>query len=34
MLEQAKEHDTRKAAMEIAKGRVREAMEMRGWWRK
>jgi len=34
MLERAKEHDTRKAAMEIAKERVRDAMEFKGWWRK
>ena len=31
MLERAKDNDTRKAAMEIAKERVREAMVMRGW---
>jgi glutamate dehydrogenase (NAD(P)+) len=31
MLERAKDHDTRKAAMEIAKERVRDAMVMRGW---
>jgi len=31
MLERAKEHDTRKAAMEIAKERVMDAMVMRGW---
>jgi len=31
MLERTKDHDTRKAAMEIAKERVREAMVMRGW---
>lgn len=31
MLERTKDHDTRKAALEIAKERVREAMEFRGW---
>ncbi len=31
MLERANNHDTRKAAMEIAKERVREAMVLRGW---
>lgn len=31
MLERAKDNDTRKAAMEIAKERVRDAMVMRGW---
>jgi glutamate dehydrogenase/leucine dehydrogenase len=31
MLEKAHDNDTRKAALEIAKGRVREAMVMRGW---
>jgi hypothetical protein len=34
MLERAQHHDTRKAALEIAKERVREAMDMRGWIRK
>jgi glutamate dehydrogenase (NAD(P)+) len=34
MLERAVHHDTRKAALEIAKERVHEAMEMRGWARK
>ncbi len=31
MLERAKDNDTRKAAMDIAKERVRDAMVMRGW---
>jgi len=31
MLEHAKDNDTRKAAMEIAKKRVRDAMIKRGW---
>jgi len=31
MLERTKDHDTRKAAMEIAKERVRESMIKRGW---
>jgi glutamate dehydrogenase/leucine dehydrogenase len=34
MLERAKDHDTRKAAVEIAKERVMDAMEFRGWARK
>jgi glutamate dehydrogenase (NAD(P)+) len=34
MLERAKAHDTRKAALEIAKERVHEAMDLRGWMRK
>ena len=34
MLERAHANDTRKAALEIAKERVHEAMEMRGWARK
>jgi glutamate dehydrogenase (NAD(P)+) len=34
MLERAKDNDTRKAAMEIARERVFEAMEFRGWVRK
>ena len=34
MLERAHAHDTRKAALEIAKERVRETMELRGWIRK
>jgi glutamate dehydrogenase/leucine dehydrogenase len=34
MLERAKNNDTRKAALDIAKERVREAMEFRGWLRK
>jgi len=34
MLERAKENDTRKAALEIAKERVREAMVYRGWMQK
>lgn len=32
MLESAKDHDTRKAALQIAKDRVKEAMEFRGSW--
>jgi glutamate dehydrogenase/leucine dehydrogenase len=31
MLERTKDHDTRKAALEIAKERVRDAMGFRGW---
>jgi glutamate dehydrogenase/leucine dehydrogenase len=31
MLERTKDHDTRKAALEIARERVREAMVFRGW---
>ncbi|HSB47148.1 MAG TPA: Glu/Leu/Phe/Val dehydrogenase [Candidatus Bilamarchaeum sp.] len=31
MLERTKDHDTRKAALEIAKERVRDAMAFRGW---
>ncbi|MFN7990778.1 MAG: Glu/Leu/Phe/Val dehydrogenase [Candidatus Micrarchaeia archaeon] len=31
MLERAKDHDTRKAALEIAKERVMDAMRFRGW---
>ena len=31
MLERAKDNDTRKAAMEIAKERVMDAMKYRGW---
>ncbi len=31
MLERAKNHDTRAAALEIAKERIRDAMVMRGW---
>jgi glutamate dehydrogenase/leucine dehydrogenase len=34
MLERARNNDTRAAALEIAKERVREAMEYRGWIRK
>ncbi len=34
MLERATDNDTRKAALEIAKERVRDAMEFRGWLRK
>jgi len=34
MLERAHNNDTRKAAMEIARERVKDAMELRGWWRK
>ena len=33
MLERAKDNDTRKAALEIAKERVKDAMELRGWVR-
>jgi glutamate dehydrogenase (NAD(P)+) len=33
MLERAQHHDTRKAAMEIAKERVSDAMRNRGWLR-
>jgi glutamate dehydrogenase (NAD(P)+) len=33
MLERMKEHDTRKAALEIAKERVADAMRNRGWMR-
>ncbi|MFH0737457.1 MAG: Glu/Leu/Phe/Val dehydrogenase [Candidatus Micrarchaeota archaeon] len=34
MLEHTKDHDTRKAALAIAKERVRETMDLRGWIRK
>ena len=34
MLERARDNDTRKAALEIAKERVHQAMEFRGWVRK
>lgn len=34
MLERTKDNDTRKAALEIAKERVHQAMEFRGWVRK
>ena len=33
MLEKAQHNDTRKAALEIAKARVRDAMDLRGWIR-